>query len=71
VQGFSAGGFAMNRPSSGSMVYWKFKNGTVWYFGYVTYAGGCDLLRMGVWNGDSIHGSVVSISEIEWRPYKR
>jgi hypothetical protein len=63
----------MSRPPSGSMVYWRFKTNApgAWRFGYVTYAGGCDMLRMGAWNGDNMGGSVVSAPEIEWRHYER
>lgn len=60
----------MNRPPPGSMVYWRFKDQKVWHFGYVTYAGGCDLLRMGHWNGDTTNGAVVSVGDIEWRDYR-
>ena len=61
----------MNRPPSGTMVHWRFK-GTPrpWHFGYVTYERGYDLVRMGTWNGDTTHGNVVSISEIEWKSYR-
>ena len=62
-----------SRPSSGSMVYWRFRSKApcAWRFGYVTYPGGHDLIYMGAWNGDDSHGAVVSASEIEWQPYKR
>lgn len=56
------------KPPSGSMVWWR-PRGTgrpQWYFGYVTYLGS-DLIRMGAWNGDTTHGSVVDYTEIEWR----
>jgi hypothetical protein len=53
------------------MVYWRFKSaGGAWTFGYATYASGCDLLRMGRWNGDTSGGTVVSAFDIEWRPYQ-
>ena len=63
----------MNRPSSGSMVYWRLKRDvpSAWNFGYVSYERGHDLLRMGRWNGDTSGGSIVSAWEIEWQPYKR
>ncbi len=62
----------MNRPPSGSCVYWRFctHENVSWRFGYVTYVSGYDLIRMGFWNGDSTGGPVVSASEINWRPYK-
>lgn len=62
-----------SRPPSGSMVYWRFKRNapSAWAFGYVTYAGGCNMLRMGRWNGDTMGGAVVDASEIEWREYQR
>lgn len=59
----------MNRPPPGSMVYWRFRGQGAYRFGYCTYAGGHDLLRMGRWNGDSAGGPVVSINDIEWRRY--
>lgn len=60
-----------NRPPSGSMVYWRFRRNVPceWRFGYVTYAQGHDLIRMGQWNGDRTNGSVVSATEIEWKRY--
>jgi hypothetical protein len=59
----------VNRPPSGSMVYWRFQSEAPceWKFGYVTYAKGCNLIRMGRWNGDSTGGPIVSTSEIEWK----
>lgn len=61
-----------NRPPPGSMVYWKWKNfgPPVWRFGYCTYAGSYDMVRMGSWAGDSTGGSVVSIVDIEWKAYQ-
>jgi hypothetical protein len=56
------------RPPSGSMCHWRFKGQGEWRFGYCTYERGYDLVRMGRWNGDTIGGSVVSISEVEWKP---
>lgn len=63
---------AHRRPPPGSQVYWRFTGGRAYRYGYVTYVGGCDLLRMGCWNGDTHIGGgpVVSVDEIEWRPYK-
>ncbi|KKK74143.1 hypothetical protein LCGC14_2886690 [marine sediment metagenome] len=60
-----------SRPPSCSMVFWRFKKSVpcFWRFGYVTYAQGYDLIRMGRWNGDDMSGAVVSVSEIEWKPY--
>ncbi len=58
-------------PPSCSMVYWRWKRAygmaPIWQLGYVTYAAGGDLLRMGTRNGDT-HGDVVSVADIEWRP---
>lgn len=63
----------MNRPPSGSMVYWRFRAAVPcpWRFGYATYEKGHDLIRMGSYNGDTTGGAVVSASEIEWQTYKR
>lgn len=60
-----------NRPPSGHMVYWRYRDHTAkdYRFGYVTYVSGHDLIRMGRWNGDSIGGPVVSCNDIEWVPY--
>lgn len=53
------------------MVYWRFRTHVpcAWRFGYCTYAGGHDLVRMGTYNGDTTGGSIVSVNEIEWRKY--
>ena len=59
----------MNRPPPGSMVYWSAKNAVEWRFGYCTYVSGSDMVRMGRWNGDTTGGSVVSIGDIQWKPY--
>ena len=65
-----------SRPPSGSMVHWRFKNnvpGQVrgpWRFGYVTYLHGPDLMRMGLHNGDTNRGEIVTASEIEWKVYR-
>lgn len=60
----------MNRPPPGTMVWWRFKDkGGQYHFGYCTYVSGCNMVRMGRWNGDSAGGYVVDIYDIEWRPY--
>lgn len=58
-----------NRPPSGTMVWWRQLNTLEWRFGYCTYVSGPDLVRMGVHNQDTIGGAVVSMKDIEWRPY--
>lgn len=60
------------RPPSGTMVYWRFKGPTPtgYRFGYCTYAGGHDLVRMGAYNGDTMGGMVVKAFEIEWELYR-
>lgn len=60
----------MTQPPPGTMVYWRFKTDKQWRFGYCTYASGHSLLRMGRWNGDAVGGTVVSVADIEWRPYQ-
>jgi hypothetical protein len=53
------------------MVYWRGLKQTRWMFGYCTYTdNGYSMVRMGSWNGDTTGGSVVDISDIEWRPYE-
>ncbi len=60
----------MNRPPSGSMCWWRYLVAYAdWRFGYCTYESGHDMIRMGRWNGDKSGGSVVSVNDIEWRPY--
>jgi len=60
----------MNKPPPGSMCYWRFRGQGEWRFGYCTYPQtGYELVRMGRWNGDSTGGSLVSIAEVEWKPY--
>ncbi len=59
----------MSRPPSGSICYLRMRGATEWRFGYCTYLNSHDLVRMGGWNGDSTGGSIVSISEVEWKPY--
>lgn len=63
----------MNRPSPGSMVWWRFTRRAPcsWSFGYATYAQGADLIRMGCYNGDISGGTIVSANEIEWKEYTR
>lgn len=55
------------------MVYWRYRTAAPgpWRFGYCTYTDNADLIRMGAWNGDTTHGAVVSVSEIEWKEYSR
>lgn len=62
---------ASYRPPPGTMVYWRFHRAEPgpWRFGYCTYAGSYNMLRMGDYNGDAHHGQVVDVSDIEWRPY--
>ncbi len=50
------------------MVYWRFhaEAPCAWRFGYVTHVKGCELIRMGIGNGDTTGGPVVSASEIEF-----
>lgn len=49
------------------MVYWRFKARAPcpYVFGYCTYVSGCNMVRMGAWNGDTFDGSVVDVNEIE------
>lgn len=59
----------MMQPSG--MVYWRFKNTTSpWKFGYVSSCNSPNLIRMGSYNGDTMGGHVVSVSEIEWKDYR-
>jgi len=52
------------------MVWWRFKGDKEWRFGYqTTVSGEYNLVRMGHWNGNTRTGPVVSLSEIETRPY--
>lgn len=62
----------MNKPPSGSMIWWRFKstNPTQFTFGYCSYLSG-NLIRLGSYNGDIFGGRVVDYTEIEWRPYVR
>lgn len=58
------------RPSSGKMYYWRYRHGLRWHFGYCTHiTGEPNMVRMGRWNGDSTGGSVVLITDIEWKAY--
>ena len=62
----------MNGLNYGMMVYWRFKaQGGGWRFGYTSAVGTSDLVRMGNWNGDTMGGAVVAVSEIEWKEYHR
>ena len=60
-----------SRPPPGTMVYWRFRSAVpcAWRFGYCTYQK-AGLIRMGLWNGDTVNGSLVEPSEIEWRAYQ-
>jgi hypothetical protein len=51
------------------MCWWKAIGALEWRFGYCTYVSGPNMIRMGFWNGDSTNGPVVSIGDIEWKPY--
>ncbi len=57
------------RPPSGSMVLWRYRGKPKWYFGYVTYISGPDLIRLGPYNGCTDMGPIVSIDDIEWREH--
>lgn len=55
------------------MVWWRFKRDVpgAWQFGFMTQVNGPgNLVRMGLWNGDVNHGSVVSRDEIETKEYR-
>ena len=58
----------MSRPTTGIMIYWRFKSSipSIWHTGYTSLAGN-GLIRMGRWNGDTYGGVVVDPAEIEWR----
>lgn len=60
----------MNRPPSGSMVWWRPKGSIEYRFGYCTYVSGPTLIRLGRWSGDSAGGSVVDAFDIEWKEYR-
>lgn len=53
------------------MLYWRFKSATPgpWTVGYRTHLRGSRLVRMGLWNGDTVRGVIVDPAEIETRPY--
>ena len=53
------------------MVYWRFKDGQdkTWKFGYMTRLGD-GLVRMGLNNGDTTHGPIVSEFEIETKDHQ-
>jgi hypothetical protein len=60
-----------HRPPPGSMVLWRFsKEEKAYMFGYVTYVSSYNMIRMGLWNGDSNHGPVVDIADIDWKEYR-
>jgi hypothetical protein len=56
-------------PPSGQMIYWRYRRHDpgAWRFGYVSYTGTPDIIRLGAWNGDTMGGALVSPSEIEWK----
>lgn len=58
------------RPSPGTMYWWRGKGQLRWRFGYCTYLNDTDLIRMGLYNGDTTGGCVVSAHEIEWKEYR-
>lgn len=62
----------MSQPPPGTMIYWRFKRNApgAWKFGYVSHTARSDMLRMGNWNGDTMGGSLVDPTEIEWREYQ-
>ena len=60
-----------SRPPSGSMVLWRLKDKPFWHFGYCTYISGPNLIRLGLWNGDTMNGPIVSAFDIEWKEYRR
>ena len=62
---------ARNRPPPGSMVWWRLIGSRIWRFGYCTYISGHDMIRLGWWNGDTINGPILSVSDIEWKEYHR
>jgi hypothetical protein len=51
------------------MLYWRVKGNGEWRFGYKTHVQG-QLYRMGLWNGDTSHGPIVDINEVETRRYR-
>ena len=50
-------------------MYWRFKGGNAYRFGYVTYTDNPNIIRLGNWNGDSMGGVLADYAEIEWSPY--
>lgn len=50
------------------MCYWRFKGEKAYRFGYCTSLSG-DLYRMGLYNGDTNHGPIVSCFDVETKPY--
>jgi len=54
-------------------VWWRFKRDapSAWAFGFQTQLPGPGgLVRMGLWAGDTTHGPVVSLNEIETKEYR-
>jgi len=69
----------MRKPPPGTMVYYRLQSlirspneirDNEWRFGYCTWLADPDLIRMGRWNGDNVGGSILSVEEVVWRPYK-
>lgn len=59
------------KPNSGEMCYWRIKGTHEWRFGYCYHLSDPDLVRMGHWNGDTAGGVILSVDEIETRPYSK
>ena len=49
--------------TSGSC-YWRFRGGKEYRYGYITHVKGV-LYRMGLYNGDSVHGPIVDLVDVE------
>ncbi len=54
----------------GRMYYWRFKGDKEWRFGFSSRVESSGLLRMGNYNGDYHHGSIVDENEIETKEYR-
>lgn len=52
----------------GKMYYWRFKGEKAYRFGFTSEAN-WPLIRMGCWNGDYSHGTIVDINDIEYKNY--
>jgi hypothetical protein len=52
-------------PESGKKIYWRFKGNKGWHISIVGISHNPDLLRL---DGSSGH-DMVSIDEIDWKPY--